>query len=133
MKDWQILFWAAAFFNIAVGIPLFIAPDFMAATTGTVLPADPSLMKVTGSLIICFGIVYAIVAGNPARYRPIVWAGVMGKLGVALIYMPAWFQGSVSPGTILVTLCDIGFAAVFLYFLFRPAPKTGFRPDKAVS
>jgi len=135
MKDWQIFFWTAAFFNFAIGVPLYVTPDFMVAATGTVLPADPALMKITGALIICFGIVYAIVGGDPARFRPVVWAGLIGKLGIAFVYLPDWFQGTIPLGTVLIVLLDLGFIAAFLYFLLRPtgSRKAGFRPDKAVS
>ena len=134
MKDWQIFFWAAAFFNFAIGTPLFISPETMVAMTGTVETADPSLLKVTGALILCFGIVYAIVGGDPKRYRPVVWAGLVGKLGIAYVYLPDWFQGTIPFATTLIVLMDMAFIAAFLYFLLRPARKTsGFRADKAVS
>lgn len=133
MKDWQIFFWAAAFFNFVIGAPLFISPEFMVAVTGTVMPADPALMKVTGALVICFGIVYAIVGGDPARYRPVIWAGLLGKLGTAFVFLPDWVAGTVPLPTILIALCDIGFCTAFVYFLLRPTPRKGFRPDQAVS
>ena len=133
MKDWQIFFWAAAFFNFAIGAPLFMAPEMMGGMTGTVESIDPALLKVTGALVICFGIVYAIVGGDPARYRPVVWAGLVGKLGVAYVYLPDWYQGTIPFSTTLIVLMDMGFIAAFLYFLLRPTRKvTGFRADRAV-
>ncbi|MEZ6000055.1 hypothetical protein [Hyphomonas sp.] len=134
MKDWQIFFWAAAFFNFAIGAPLFISPEIMVGMTGTVEAIDPALMKVTGALILCFGVVYAIVGGDPQRYRPVVWAGLLGKLGVAYVYLPDWYQGSIPLATTLIVLIDMGFIAAFLYFLLRPAQKkTGFQANRAVS
>ena len=134
MKDWQFFFWTAAFFNFMIGAPLFISPEFMVGMTGTVEAADPALMKVTGALILCFGVVYAIVGGDPPRFRPVVWAGLVGKLGIAYVYLPDWYQGTIPLGTAIIALMDMGFIAVFLYFLLRPAQrKTGFRADRAVS
>jgi hypothetical protein len=133
MKDWQIFFWAAAFFNFAIGAPLFISPEMMVGLTGTVESVDPALMKVTGALVLCFGIVYAIVGGDPARYRPVVWAGLIGKLGIAYVYLPDWFEGTIPFGTTLIVLMDLAFIAAFVYFLLRPTrKKVGFRADKAV-
>ena len=133
MKDWQILFWAAAFFNLAIGVPLYISPEMMVSLTGTVEMADPALMKVTGALIICLGIVYAIVGGDPVRYRPVIWAGLLGKLGIAFVYLPDWYRGTIPLATAIVALCDMGFIAAFLYILLRPTQKKpGFRADRAV-
>ncbi len=134
MKDWQIFFWAAAFFNFAIGAPLFIAPEAMVSLTGTFEVIDPALMKVTGALVMCFGVVYASVGGDPVRYRPVVWAGLIGKLGVAYVYLPDWYQGTIPLTTILIVLMDIGFIAAFLYFLLRPTQKkSGFQANRAVS
>ena len=45
--------------------------------------AEPgSQMQITGLLVACFGIVYAICAYDIARFRPVLWAGVIGKAGV---------------------------------------------------
>ncbi|MBB39609.1 MULTISPECIES: hypothetical protein [Hyphomonas] len=134
MKDWQIFFWAAAFFNFAIGAPLFISPETMVAMTGTVGTVDPALMKVTGALVLCFGVVYAIVGGDPVRYRPVVWAGLLGKLGVAYVYLPDWYQGTIPFTTTLIVLMDMGFIVAFLYFLLRPTQKkSGFQANRAVS
>jgi hypothetical protein len=133
MKDWQFFFWTAAFFNFVIGAPLFISPEMMVSLTGTVETMDPALMKVTGALVICFGIVYAIVGGDPARYRPVVWAGLVGKLGIAFVFLPDWVEGTVPRATILIALCDLAFITAFLYFLLRPTQrKIGFRADRAV-
>jgi hypothetical protein len=134
MKDWQIFFWTAAFFNFAIGAPLFISPETMVAMTGTVEAVDPALMKVTGALVLCFGVVYAIVGGDPQRYRPVVWAGLLGKLGIAYVYLPDWYHGTIPFTTTLIVLMDMGFIAAFLYFLLRPPQKkTGFQASRAAS
>jgi hypothetical protein len=134
MKDWQIFFWTAAFFNFAIGAPLFISPEMMVGLTGTVETIDPALMKVTGALVLCFGVVYAIVGGDPKRYRPVVWAGLLGKLGVAYVYLPDWYHGTIPLTTTLIVLMDMGFIAAFLYFLLRPANrKAGFQASRAAS
>ena len=116
MKDWQIFFWAAAFFNFAIGAPLFISPETMVAMTGTVGTVDPALMKVTGALVLCFGVVYAIVGGDPVRYRPVVWAGLLGKLGVAYVYLPDWYQGTIPFTTTLIVLIPPGWLIGSEYF-----------------
>ena len=133
MKDWQILFWTAAFFNLAIGVPLYLSPDMVVGLTGTVETADPALMKVTGALIVCLGIVYAIVGGDPVRYRPVIWASLIGKLGIAFVYLPDWYAGTIPFATTLVALCDMGFIAAFTFILLRPGPKkAGFRANRAV-
>jgi len=128
MKEWQFFFWTAAFYNIAVGIPLYLTPEWIVLMTGTVLPPDAALMRVTGALLICFGIVYAIVGRDPQRHRPIVWAGLLGKIGMGAVYIPDWLLGTVPVPTIMFVLGNFAFATIFLYFLFRPVEKEkGFR------
>ena len=120
--------------RVAVTAALDDPAPLTVGMTGTVEAVDPALMKVTGALVLCFGVVYAIVGGDPQRYRPVVWAGLLGKLGIAYVYLPDWFEGSIPFATTLIALMDMGFIAAFLYFLLRPTQKkTGFQASRAVS
>ena len=60
--------------------------------------------------------------------------GGVGKLGVAYVYLPDWYQGTIPFTTTLIVLMDVGFIAAFLYFLLRPTQKkSGFQANRAVS
>lgn len=122
MKFWNLLFWVAAFYNWLVGIPMFVSPGLAMAGFGTTVPDDLSLTRVAGALIFCFGVIFAMVARDPDRYKPIVWTGLFGKLGVAFIFLPDWLAGNVSLSAILLTLGDMVFCVMFIAFLMHHKP-----------
>lgn len=124
---WPVFFWLAAAYNLAVGLPLALAPEsFLAATGGA--PAQPGpadmFVPLAGILIAGFGIVYALVALQPARMKPVVWAGVFGKAGVLALSLPPWFRGEVGIDAVALSLGDLAFTIGFLIFLFTYRPKT---------
>jgi hypothetical protein len=122
MTFWRIVFAAAAFFNLAVGLPLLLAPQRVAAALVNTPPPDFMLAQICGVLISVFGVGYAMVARDPAGGRPIAWLGVIGKLPIPVIL---WFYvraDLVPVRTLLLSLGDLGFAVLFVLFLWRTAP-----------
>ncbi|MEZ5946131.1 MAG: hypothetical protein R3C13_04925 [Hyphomonas sp.] len=120
MKGWKLFFWMVAGYSWAIGIPLYIAPGFMTDLVGHgVFAPDLSLMKITGALIVCIGILFAIVAHDPIRFRQLLWAPLIGKLGLGLVYIGDWFLGAIPQPAILMTLVDIPLTVIVLFFVFR--------------
>lgn len=72
-------------------------------------------------LVFSFGIVYALVARQPLRLAPVLWAGVFGKLCMmALMATVAFGEGA--PAMLAQILAgDFLFACGFLAFLVGPA------------
>ncbi len=102
---WRSFFWTACVFNFVVGAMGMFSP---AATTDA---------RVIGLLVFCFGILYLLVAREPIRFAPTLWAGVIGKLGVVGLLSPIAFG---EEGNLLVAgalVLDALFAAGFLAFL----------------
>ena len=122
MKFWNLLFWVAAFYNWLVGIPMFIAPDLAMAGFGTAVPEDLSLIRVAGALIFCFGVIWAMVARDPDRYKPIVWTGLFGKLGVGFVFAQDWLHGNVPVSGVITTLGQLVFLVMFIAFLMYHKP-----------
>lgn len=110
---WRTFFWAAALFNFLVGLAGMLAPGV--AIDG----------RIIGILIFAFGIVYMLVARDPLRFGPVLWAGVVGKVGiVALIALDAFSpDGSMLARGVLVI--DTIFAIGFLAFLFGSSDEPG--------
>lgn len=104
-RGWRWLFWAAAAYNFLIGLSSMIAPD---------LSVDNRIM---GLMIFAFGVIYALVARDPARYGPVVWAGLMGKVGVVALFVPAIANGTAGLLLTLVIALDAIFALGFLAFL----------------
>ena len=117
MSEWRVFFWVAAVFNTSVGLPLLFAPDVLLASFGQSVPDELLYHRFTGLLVLCFGAVYAFIANDLMRYRPLVWLGVVGKLGVVALFTQAYLGGRVPFSAYAVSLGDLAFAAAFLVFL----------------
>jgi len=105
MTFWQIILWAAAAYNLIIG------------GAGLVQPGASRDGRVVSLLVVCFGVVYALVAGDPARFMPMLWAGVLGKLGVIALLGPAVRRGELPRAVGWVLAGDGLFTALFLVLL----------------
>lgn len=114
---WKQFFWVAAIFNLIAGLPLLLAPDAMVASLGLPAPADFMFHRMTALLVVCFGGLYAFVAQDLERYRPLLWLGVAGKAGVVAMFTEAYLSGRLPFSAYAVSLGDVAFLAGFLIFL----------------
>ncbi|MFC0588866.1 hypothetical protein ACFFF7_05515 [Novosphingobium aquiterrae] len=103
----QIILGAAAAFNFVIGGPGLMQND--ASRDG----------RVVSLLVVCFGVVYAVAASDPARFLPMLWAGVLGKLGVIALMAPALRRGELPRAVGWVLAGDGLFTAAFLVMLLR--------------
>lgn len=104
-RFWRVFLWVAAFYNFAVGLAGMFVP-------GTDL--DGMILSL---LVACFGLVYALVASDPMRFAPMLWAGVAGKVGVVLLLGPASLGSEGDPAIGAVVAGDLLFAVGFIAFL----------------
>jgi hypothetical protein len=123
MTGWRLFFWVAMAFNFAAGLPLLIAPAEMQASLGVAAPDDLLFHRFTGLLVVCFGVVYAFIAQDLMRYRPLVWLGVIGKSGVVALFTEAWMAGRVPFQSYAISLGDAAFVVGFLVFLLSTGKK----------
>ena len=103
---WRWMLRGAALYNLVVAVPGLL----LAASTND---------RIVALLVGCFGLVYAMVSRQPARLGPVLWAGVIGKLGVVALLLPEVRAGLAAPGTGWILLGDLAFTAAFLAFLLR--------------
>ena len=114
---WRTFFVVAAVFNFAAGLPLLLAPEMMLSTLGMAAPGDLLFHRMTGLLVVCFGVVYYFVSQDLARYQPLVWLGVAGKTGVVALFAQAFAAGLVPAPAFAVAIGDLLFAVGFLVFV----------------
>lgn len=107
MRGWQAFFAAAALYNLAVGLPGLFAGG---ASTEA---------RLVALFVCCFGLLYALVARDPVRLGPALWAGIVGKLGVIALMVPGVRDGTAIAGLGWVLAGDALFTVGFLVFLFR--------------
>lgn len=106
-RGWTAFFWVAAAFNLLIGMAAMISPE---ATIDA---------RTVGLLVFSFGVVYVLVARDPMRFAPVLWAGVLGKLGIVGLLGPSAF-GEGGSGLVAGALVgDALFALGFLAFLFK--------------
>ncbi|WP_427969262.1 hypothetical protein [Altererythrobacter sp.] len=104
---WKRLFVVAALFNALVGLAGMLVPE--ATVDG----------RIIGLLIFAFGVIYFQVSTDPLRYGPVLWAGVLGKLGVVALLAPGEFGEGGNWVIQAVLTADALLAIAFLAFLFR--------------
>ena len=104
---WVWMLGAAAAYNLLVALPQLLAS------------ATPSSDRIVSLLVSCFGLIYALVSWQPHRFAPMLWAGIIGKLGILVILGPDVLQGQAAPGAVPVLAGDLLFTLGFLAFLWR--------------
>ncbi|GMM92628.1 hypothetical protein [Qipengyuania sp. MTN3-11] len=110
-RFWRIFLWIAALYNFAAGFAGMFAPG---------VGVDG---MITSLLIACFGLVYALIASDPLRFAPILWAGVAGKLGVVLLLGPSNWGNGGDMAIGIVVAGDLLFALGFIAFLLTVGRK----------
>jgi hypothetical protein len=118
------VFWAAAFFNVAVGATGLLAPAVTAALLGIAPPENPIFVVLASWLILALGFGYGLTARNPAGNRDLMLLGAVGKLFVLPIMILAWLRGWAGAAAIGPAAGDFVFALLFFDVRRRtPAPR----------
>ncbi len=117
------VFWAAAFFNVLVGLTGLVSPAATATLLGIPPPHNPIFAILASWLIFVLGFGYALVARNPAGNRDLMLLGAVGKLFVLPIMIAAWLRGWVAASAILPGAGDFIFALLF-FDIRRKLPPT---------
>jgi hypothetical protein len=107
MHKWTWMLRAAAAFNLVIGL------------AGLFAPGAGTSERIVALLVACFGLVYGLISREPERLAPVLWTGVVGKLGVVALLWPEVQAGRAAPGTGWLLLGDMVFTALFLAFLLR--------------
>lgn len=102
---WRALFWAASGFNFIIGL------------LGMLSPASDIDARIIGLLLFAFGIVYMLVARDPVRFAPTLWAGIIAKVGVVALLAPEAFRDGGDAVVMGVLAIDALFAGAFLVFV----------------
>ena len=105
LTGWRAMLALAALYNLVIGVAALH------------LPGASTDARIVGLLVACFGAVYALAARDPLRFAPVLWTGVVGKLGVIALVWPQVRAGTALPGTGWVLAGDALFTLGFLAFL----------------
>lgn len=118
---WKRFFLFCGIWNLLiVGLPMALAPSWMAATSGLELPSGSWLfVRMAGLIIATFGVGYFMVSNDLDRHRSIVTLGLIGKIAVGLMFAIYWINGGISFRAFVTGASDLLFAAFFWRFLSR--------------
>jgi hypothetical protein len=110
------LFTVAALFNFLVGIPMLVAYPLVARLLQ--LEGPPTVwFHIAAAAVVMFGGAYWCIARDPARFRPYVYLGIIGKLAFVAIIYGHWMTGSASGRTAMLVTADLVFALLFMAYL----------------
>jgi len=109
--------WASVPFNIGGGLAIAFPSSAVGRLAG--LPPDvPAVYRFALALFVfLFGGVYAWLAMQPRFDRPMVALAALGKGGFFALMLVLWFAGDASGPATLTAAGDLGFAAIFTWWL----------------
>jgi hypothetical protein len=108
------LFLVAALFNWLVALGLLLDASLLFGLFHvTPAPVASLFLYWFAGLVAVFGLGYFWVSRDPARNRPIVLLGIVGKLSVLLIGVAAVALGAISWQILLLVSVDGVFAVLF--------------------
>jgi hypothetical protein len=121
-RFWSRLFFVAALFNFAIGVPLMLARHWafnlafvsdITATPGV----GPDLWADFGYCVALIGVGYLIVAFKPMQNRAIVWLGILAKGFDVVVLTWRTVIGMTQPIVLLPAGIDGLFILAFIWFL----------------
>src|SRR5258706_15970769 len=94
-KPWSLMFYAAAAFNFAMGVPTIVFPEwsYAIAYKGHTTPELLRFFSDFGVCVVLIGVGYAIVGRDPTRNRGIVVLGILAKLFDVFTLTTRWRTG----------------------------------------
>lgn len=120
------LFGTAATFNILVGLSLVFLRPLLQARLG-IEPAEGANLvfaNLAGLLAALLGVIYAMIARDPDRYRPIIVLAALGKLTAVALVVTPWLRGELGPQLPALVMGDALYALLFLDYLRRTRAAT---------
>ena len=108
---------------------LIIAPQFFVPTTNP----QPELYYGFLGAVLAWNIAYLVMATDPARYRPLMLVGSLGKVLFSAFLAMLWFQGRVPAFLLAFAAIDLGIVALYIESWRRTAPVRREEPESDVT
>ncbi len=110
-------------FNFLAAYAVAVPTSFMGRLMGLSDHSDVLNASLLSFLIASFGVVYGWLSLQKKIDRPLVCFSGVVKTGVFIIAFLVWVQGNASGMTVLFTVGDLMFAAVFFGWLLSTKAK----------
>lgn len=111
-------------FGLLMISPLFFLEDQMAAMGGAPLSHPENYYGFVG-VTFAWQLVYLLIGRDPARYRPVMLLGALGKMIFVVATWTLALQGRTPVGTAYVASSDLLLAVLFVVAWFRTGAAQG--------
>lgn len=120
----RLLLGVGALWNVAVAGLTFADPrltlEQFYGWKGSASDAIPVLLlEDFAGCVLTFGIGYAIAATHPSRHRGLILMGILGKVGVTVVFVMRWLDGVATWRVLPPVGVDVVFAVLFARLLWR--------------
>lgn len=118
MRFAKIVFWIAGIWGLLVVTPLFFLKDYVGAQTP---PAVTHVEFYYGfaAVAMAWQIAFLIIAIDPARYRPLIVASVLEKVGFGIVEFVLYSQGKLPASQLPLAGVDVLLAVLMLVSFVR--------------
>ncbi len=128
--SWPGLFFMAALFNFAIGVPLMLARDwaFGLAFSPEIAAAPgigPDLWADFGYCVTLIGLGYLFVARDVTQNRALVWLGILAKAFDVIVLTWREIIGMTQPIVLIPAGIDAVFTGFFFWFLIANPTQRG--------
>lgn len=118
------VFTIGGLFGLLMITPLFFLEAQMAALSGAPLSQPENYYGFVG-VIFAWQLVYLLIGRDPARYRPIMLLGALGKVIFVTATWTLAVQGRTAIATAYIASSDLLLAVLFVVAWFRTRPGQG--------
>jgi len=101
---------------------IVIAPQFFLEKSVTPAVSHPEQYYGFLGAVLAWNVAYLVMASDPARYRPLMLVGSLGKTLFAAWVTVLWFQGRVPSFLLAFAAIDLGIVALYIEAWRRTAP-----------
>lgn len=109
--------WVCFPLNLGAAYVLARPGAWLGQQLGLPAAADPLYGALAAYLVGFFGCVCAWLALQPRPTQPLLAVAALGKLGLFAVVLGLWLLAGASPRLVAVGAVDLGFAALWLWWL----------------
>lgn len=109
--------WVCFPLNLGAAYVLARPGAWLGQQLGLPAAADPLHAALAAYLVGLFGCVCAWLALQPRPTQPLLAVAALGKLGLFAVVLGLWLLAGASPRLVAVGAVDLGFAALWLWWL----------------
>lgn len=121
MKFAKIVFYFAGIWGIVVTLPLYFSYGYIGHRSPPPITHPEFYFGFTG-VTLAWQFAFLLIAGDPARYRPIMIPSILEKVSYILAISALLLSGCISTSEATPAVSDLVLAVLFIAAFFRTRP-----------